>query len=143
MKYTFGALSLVLGLVVLAGSCGKDDELCPDPTQPECPDYDPCYLVSSADAAFIIYDSIYAGWADTALAMPQDTGLLPLVGYKFFRSLHIREGTRYEWRVGLDTRTFTEPVFRLDFSWQQPSVIDVRLLATVDVRFGVGQNLND
>lgn len=58
----FHTLLLMVGIVLLAQCCKTDDEPtppCDDPTNPECPNYDPCYGQSPVTAEFNIYDDIF------------------------------------------------------------------------------------
>ena len=51
-------LALLAG-AVLAGCRDDDDEPCCDPTNPECPNYDPCFGENPVTAEFRMFDEIF------------------------------------------------------------------------------------
>lgn len=57
---TLANLGVCVGLILGVAACDTDDDnSCCDPTNPECPNYDPCYGQSPVTAEFNIYDEIF------------------------------------------------------------------------------------
>ncbi|MEL6626649.1 MAG: hypothetical protein AAFQ83_04985 [Bacteroidota bacterium] len=118
-------LALIGCILCLGISCKR----CDDPSDPDCPNYDPCFEVSPISADFDImaqlryYDSERNGFGDTLVS--RDT---------------MRVGTRvkfvapegydtYEWKVGKDPRTFDEPTVSLLFT-EPEGRVRVQLIVT-------------
>ncbi len=112
---------LATGLFTIL-SCG--DKECPDFTNPNCENYDPCHDFVDANADFGMYQiCIY----------DRDTFLFELdtLSWPIFKPKQRSKGLRYEWKVGLDPRTFTKRDLALNFSGF-PGKISVRLIVIKD-----------
>lgn len=104
-------------LVFLWSGCKKDSP-CNDPLNPECPNYDKCLTAVRTDAEFGFFRrsfsgdfSIFLPYRDTIPIAQNSSGSIRL----FFRASDTNMSS-YEWKVGLDPRTFADSVFSLDFS---------------------------
>jgi hypothetical protein len=62
--------------------------------------------------------------------MPVDTNYGELA-IQYFRPKHIRKDARYEWKVGTDSRVFTDSILRMNFLGQR-GTIPIRLITTVE-----------
>jgi len=106
---------LFLGVLLIIGSysCSSDDENeCCDPTNIECPNYDPCWnIVPSADfkmrstsISFQIAENLQAEWCDT------------IYGSSVEFQANMLNGISYSWYVGNETNPRTGSSFKLGFS---------------------------
>jgi hypothetical protein len=110
-------------MVVAITSC--KDEHCDNPSDPACPNYDPCLGLKKANAAFEIFDTIICGdnlkslWQsfEVDTCYPRDV---------WFRALH--DNDTYEWKIGYDPRVFTDKTFPLYIN--VPGDITIRLVTT-------------
>ncbi|MEM9821367.1 MAG: hypothetical protein AAF985_09855, partial [Bacteroidota bacterium] len=117
--------TLIAWSVFLLYDCNQS-KICDDPTDPFCPNFDPCIEASRANAEFIIFDSMTVDVVNPqGLALEIDTMWSPRNIH--FKALH--ENDTYEWRVGTDARTFTEKEFFLYFN-DISGNIEVRLIVT-------------
>lgn len=115
-NYNFFSTSLLINLIVyfiFNSSCKKN--ICNDPSNPECNNYDPCYNIIGANADFVIEESINGRYfiADTV------TG----VNLHRFRALH--DADSFVWTIGaetLHTQSFVRRYFPND-RW-----LDVQLI---------------
>ena len=135
------AFSLFAFLFVFGYGCKEDDELmgdddmtvvCDDPTNPDCPNYDPCYSAVAADASFVVLDSLFYGLADEGFPYPgfaveTDTtwNRRPL----YFRANN--ENASYEWLIGADPTVRTGREISLHFGYMVTGNITIRLITTV------------
>lgn len=105
---------IAIGLVFVFNACGPDDDnTCCDPSNPECPNYDPCYGIEEPNAAFFMEDRSRGTQFSDVVWIPEDS---------LFRGTEIRfrspfEGDEFEhtWYVGSEVlhgssvqRMFTE-----------------------------------
>jgi hypothetical protein len=118
-------LLFFLPTLFLFASCEKEETWCEDSTNPACPNFDPCFLLSPAVSAFDIIDSTYVGGVDSAVARVVDTILTNGTGY--FRATHRENIERFEWKIGYDSRVFEGPDQQLDF-YDYVGDVTVRLI---------------
>ena len=128
MKISLQLLMLLgVGYALSISSC-RD---CEDPTNPECSNYDPCLITTDTktSANFKMYECIKCGWADTLMRATNTV----FGGYVVFEAEQFgADIISYEWKIGTDSRVFTERLFRLDFSGYQGEV-EVRLVVQKEV----------
>lgn len=107
---------LFVAALSFLSSCCK---VCQDPANPDCENYDPCFKKLSADFTMGIVVQGYSGnryfEVDTCRKMTVIT----------FQAKDSTDVT-YEWKIGLDTTTFRDR--RVDLLFEQPGVIDIRLI---------------
>ncbi len=123
------SLLLATAVIILVWSGCKKDPLCNDPLNPECPNYDKCLTAVRTDAEFGIFRrsfsgefSIFLPYRDTIPIAQNSSGSIRL----FFRASDPNMSS-YEWKIGLDPRTFTDSVFSLNFSSNVSGWINVSL----------------
>lgn len=101
-------------------------EPCFDPENPECENYDPCFGLSGTSADFEMFECIKCNYPDS-LMRKTDTSR---GGYVYFEAKEDLD--TYTWKVGSDSRTFTEKRFRLLFTdFKGP--VPVQLIGTKQV----------
>ncbi len=109
--------------------CEKDRP-CDDPTNPLCPNYDPCIEYEPANADFVVLDSVVKwdcdGTGPLSHSYAIDTGLV-LRDY-YFQALHHHDS--YEWQIGSDSRTWNDAAFALYFGTEGEGAIPVTLTVT-------------
>lgn len=130
MKNTLHYFSIAFLVCLVLFTCCKEE--CDDPTDSHCPNYDPCWSVSAADASFVVLDSIIPTWADTTIGFVCDTFNTGSTVY--FRALN-KYMFSYEWRVGTDPTVFMGQEFHLGFYGYDGSVT-VRLVTTAEDNHG-------
>jgi hypothetical protein len=74
-KTKWPLLGLIIG--VMAVGCDKDDDPqdclpCDDPTNPDCPNYDPCIGENPVTAEFRIFDEIFSGGPEAGTWFEED-----------------------------------------------------------------------
>lgn len=106
------------GLMVLYNGC-KDDECpdvpCDDPSNPECPNYDPCYEMGKINTHFTFRNAPSTNphpQECTSLLVHCDTMWSPNI---LFEAPEGNPQSTYEWQIGTDPRTHTKEKFVLDF----------------------------
>lgn len=113
MKEILKIFFLLLLIALLAVGCQEDDEnTCCDPTNPECPNYDPCYNIEpTADfkmrgtsVAFMTPENLQAEWCDTILNS----------GVEF--KAEMENADSYEWYIGTETEPRFGRSFKVSFS---------------------------
>lgn len=121
---------LFIGVAILCATGCKDK--CEDPTNPDCPNYDPCHNFEPANAAFKMLDipvPLYNwscdGQAPRNLEFEVDT-IFGTDTEITFRALH--QADKYEWRVGTDARVWTTKEFELTFGPEAIGQIQVQLI---------------
>lgn len=108
MKNTFILLLLCICVVIIS-SCDED---CEDITNPECPNFDPCYSIEDIPQATIeVGHSLHTGPNEPNVRYQGDT---VLYGGVYFKT-NIENAIRYEWTVGTDSRTWDTKEFKLNF----------------------------
>ena len=95
-KYT---LLAVLAGAVLAGCRNDDDEPCCDPTNPECPNYDPCHGKMETSARFTIAQQLGGIGEEASIFVEDDV----VTGGTLKFSATPQEGAMYTWILGADT----------------------------------------
>ncbi|TVR38464.1 MAG: hypothetical protein EA392_09770 [Cryomorphaceae bacterium] len=102
---------VVLAGMVLVGCRNDDDAPCCDPTNPECPNYDPCwdkyptadFKMRQTSVGFVIPDHLQAEWCDTILGS----------GVEFLADM---EGAlSYTWQIGSEAQTRSGRNLKLSF----------------------------
>jgi hypothetical protein len=97
IKYTLLFLTTTL-LVTLA--CRRDDDCeraCTDPSNPKCPNYDPCFGVEPPSATFTIQESFFAG---NRHEMTPDDSIFLGAGNLFFSSSLKGPEYKHTWYLG-------------------------------------------
>ncbi|HMQ60445.1 MAG TPA: hypothetical protein PKE06_07245 [Flavilitoribacter sp.] len=133
MKKTGSCLILLcLAGMLLMSRC---KESCDDPTDMNCPNYDPCLSYEPADADFMILDSL-TGWVcdGELFGLITEVDSLFVPNDLIFRAKH--ENDTYTWKVGTDARTWTEQSFSLDFGINGTGDIPVTLVVSKDDPYG-------
>jgi hypothetical protein len=126
MKNIFILLLLSICIVIIS-SCDED---CEDITNPECPNFDPCYGVVDVPIGTIeVGNTLYVGPNQPDILFQGDT---VLYGGVYFKT-NISNAIRYEWKVGTDSRTWDTKEFQLNFSDDDSTIlrynpIEVRLI---------------
>jgi|AntRauTorckE5430_2_1112549.scaffolds.fasta_scaffold06677_2 hypothetical protein len=107
-------LPFALLLLLFSAACGKEDEeFCEDPTNRNCPNFDPCTLAVAANSDFKIVAAVRT-FGDTIIDIEIDTAI---GGGNIYYKAVVTEGLEsYAWKVGADPRTFTEAELNLDFT---------------------------
>ncbi|MCA1763470.1 MAG: hypothetical protein LC664_10815 [Flavobacteriales bacterium] len=130
MKEILKIYFLLLLVTALAVSCQDDDEnTCCDPTNPECPNYDPCWDKEEPNASFFTEDRLT--WPEFGENLwIHDTILKG--GLIRFRSPFEGEGISHKWYVG--TEILEEPSITRNFTnVQRPTTITVSHVITYPV----------
>ncbi len=112
-------LTALLGLLAWSG-CKKP---CEDPTDPDCENYDPCYVANPLSPDFSIEEVVgitlkASFFTDTVLAN----------GFSSVRFTAMHGYQSYSWQIGTDDREFTDRVVSLQFI-DPIGTISVRLIA--------------
>lgn len=107
--------------------CCKEE--CDDPTNRDCPNYDPCLSYEPANAEFMILDSL-TGWiCDGELfGLSTEVDTLFVSNELIFRAKH--DNDTYQWKVGTDDRTWIEKEFSLDFGTNGTGDIPITLIVS-------------
>ena len=111
-------LMLITGLLFLT-SCCNDDEICNDPQNPECSNYDPCFGIEDANArfSFALYYNISEWTPDSLIYFElKDTYYIASTQQKLWFKASNLAMNSYSWTIGADPREFTDSVFFLNFS---------------------------
>jgi hypothetical protein len=113
---TLSPVLLAAALLLSAPGCRDKEEDCFDPFNPACADYDPCLQKFRTEAEFGLWDRWGIDFQLFRYLPYRDTIPILRGGGKriYFRAADPRMSA-YEWRVGLDPRTFHDSVFYLDF----------------------------
>lgn len=123
-KLQWSAMTLLVVFAISIYSCRKDnDEECCDPTNPECPNYDPCYGVEEPSAEFFIEDGVRDGFTNEFFWRSEGSG--PFKGAEIrFRSPFTSAEFEHTWYIGSDV--FSDQSVIVDFSEvPRPSQITV------------------
>ncbi len=108
-KYFSLIISILCVLSVLLNSqCRRK---CDDPSNPDCPNYDPCYGKTGTSADFKIMEEGESLFSSYAFAYETDT---VLNGSVHFEPRKIIEGVEYRWEIGANT--YNQPKLTLWFS---------------------------
>jgi hypothetical protein len=121
---------LILITIVTATGCEKDDDApCCDPTNPECPNFDPCHGIGQPSARFFIEDRlIWPEWGEE-LWIADSISLGALVQ---FRSPFDGPDVSHFWYVG--AQTFETPSVIRNFSAvERPALITISHVITYPV----------
>jgi len=91
----------LVGVVVLSG-CKKDDDPtpppCNDPSNPGCPNYDPCFEESPITAEFKIYDDVFSGGPNSDHWFEDDVLWKGRIKFEA-----IEQDANYKWYLGQQT----------------------------------------
>lgn len=104
MKNLFFVFLLGMGLIGMSG-CGED---CDDPTDPTCPNFDPCFGIELSQASIEMGTNI----GSENIRFEGDT---VTYGGVYFIA-HAENAVSYKWTVGTDNRTWDSKEFSLAFS---------------------------
>jgi len=105
-------LLAVLAGAVLAGCRDDDDAPCSDATNPECPNYDPCFgneptaafKMRGTSVSFSVSENLVAEWCDTIFNS----------GVEFVADMENADS--YEWYIGTEIEPRSDRSFKLGFS---------------------------
>lgn len=128
-------LSLFCGLLLWSG-CKKDDDdnTCWDESNPECPNYDPCWdKRTPVSADFEVGAYFHVGDGSFPKEARYIAGGDTFINYGALRFTALDlDAETYEWRVGSDDRTWTDSLFFLSFPCDDVSnsSINVQLITT-------------
>ena len=129
MKEILKISFLLILVIAIAAGCQDDDEnACCDPTNPECPNYDPCFggPISKADFTISNRVSTWEGWQFFA-----DTMFGPAFPILYFDALYPEQVTSHTWYVG--SQIINDASFVRDFSNEPyPSNVTVSHVVTYD-----------
>ncbi|MCA1761886.1 MAG: hypothetical protein LC664_02625 [Flavobacteriales bacterium] len=130
MKEILKISFLLLLVTALAVSCQDDDEnTCCDPTNPECPNYDPCWDNEEPNASFFTEDRLI--WPEFGEYLWINDSIL-MGGQVRFRSPFEGPGVSHVWYVGAET--LTTPTVERNFSQvPRPSFITVSHVITYPI----------
>lgn len=106
------AFPLLFIASIAAGCVGDDENTCCDPSNPECPNYDPCYNIEpTADfkmrgtsVAFMTPENLQAEWCDTIFNS----------GVEF--KAEMENADSYEWYIGDETEPRSGRSLKISFS---------------------------
>ena len=111
-------LTALLGLLAWSG-CKR----CDDPSNPECRNYDPCYVQGPVSAEFSMWEKAGLGWPEA----------LPIHRSVSARNRLIlraeQELDSYEWYIGDEAEPRTGPEVVVSFGWVPRGRIPIRLIA--------------
>ena len=112
---------LLTGTFVFVASCKKEEPepcpvVCEDPSNPDCPNYDPCYSVEEVSADFDILEQIaaIASWADS-FTVASEVSSFGLIKFKAKQE----NALHYTWYIGSEVITDVDEVARL---FSQPNL---------------------
>ena len=110
----------LLFYALLLPSCKPDEDICNDPYNSDCPNYDPCLLEAEADASFrlevrLIKNSSFFGYEPVWYPV-EDTFFALNHGARLYFKANSPKMDAYAWTIGGDPRTFTDSVFFLVFT---------------------------
>jgi len=95
--------SLLFLFVVVTGCKEDDEDQCCDPTNPECPNYDPCINESPVTAEFKIYDDVFSGGPNADQWFEDDKIYRGRIKFEA-----VEDSANYIWYLGAETITGTE-----------------------------------
>lgn len=104
MKNLFKWTTSIVILGLMSTGCSKDDEPCTDLSNPECPNYDPCWNVQEPNADFIMEESLLG---DDGIEWAGDDSIF--FSNIRFSALSIDPTVAHTWYLGAEI--ITEPVF--------------------------------
>ncbi len=130
MKHHFNlSIAIIVSSVLLVYACKKDDDaLCDNPTNVECPNYDPCHggPINKADFTISTRVSTWEGWQFFA-----DTMFGPDFPILYFDALYPGQVTSHTWYLG--SQIIDEASFVRNFANEPyPSNIMVSHVVTYD-----------
>lgn len=99
MKQIIKYFILLAFISVVFVACDKDDETCCDPTNPECPNYDPCFGKMETTAYFTIAQQFGPIGENASLFITDDVVLGGTIKF----SAIPQDGATYTWILGIDT----------------------------------------
>ncbi len=110
---SFFLLLLIPAVVVL--SCRHKEDICMDPYNADCPNYDPCLSVGEADALFHLEIQLpkHTFYIDTTFWYEVEDTLFMTSGSTIYFRANSSKMDAYAWKVGYDPRTFTDSLFNL------------------------------
>lgn len=109
---------LLLGIIGIGMSgCGED---CDDPTDPICPNYDPCYGLIQPETIIEMGADKYQSPTSPSIRFEGDTVIHG--NYVYFKT-NIEDALSYKWTVGSDTRIWDEQEFGLSFSYDDSTFL--------------------
>jgi hypothetical protein len=99
MKSSFQYLAMLFMVAAVVAQCKKDDEPCCDPTNPACPNYDPCFGKLETTAFFTIAQRLGPIGENANVFITDDVVLGGMLKF----SAIPQEGATYTWILGIDT----------------------------------------
>jgi hypothetical protein len=123
MKNLF-LISLFVAIAVFSTSCRKKKH-CIDPANPECPNYDPCYLKTDVNADFEALFMLRGSPNYFEILTEVDTvHLISSLTFKAKNSTYLS----YKWLVGSDPKVHKTNTIILDFKLNSAESIPVTLM---------------
>jgi hypothetical protein len=119
VNYRWMLISIILSLLFVMG-CKKDEQPCCDPSNPECPNYDPCYGIKPLSAKF---DMAYTNnLLNSPIYWPDST----FVGYyiDFISHLDLPQ-VEHRWYVGAEKIEGVRAVSRNFKFVPRPATIEI------------------
>jgi hypothetical protein len=95
--------TLLLGALFFG--CKKDDDcanLCMDPTNPKCGNYDPCHGVQPPSAAFTIQESYFTSFPSNSWMWTPDDSIFVANGNIRFSSSYTDNNYKHTWYLGAE-----------------------------------------
>lgn len=105
MKTNSRLIFTFLVLLVVLSCCKDDDDgllTCIDPTNPECPNYDPCHGVEPPSAAFTIQESILSSYPSNRWVWTPDDNYFMANGDIRFTSPFFDSKYKHTWYLGAE-----------------------------------------
>ncbi len=126
MNFLKYGIWIAILLLFILPSCNNDDDVapCTDPTDSNCPNYDPCFGLGEVSADFFIYEAIDTGQGEFTSPEAYDIRKIywPIEYYDTDQVLtfgayfeaKIEDADRYEWHIGSEIIT-SRSFYRQDF----------------------------
>lgn len=112
MKFRLYFSLLLFFLVFACGPDDDDNDFCEDFTNPNCPNFDPCYDSVPANSEFDFVREITASMADTVVDVPTDT----IMSSSLVIKAREQSLENYTWTVGSDPNSIFGSRFVMNFT---------------------------
>jgi hypothetical protein len=119
---------MLLFFSIAVGGCKKQ---CKDPSNPECPNYDPCFGKSDVSADFDVLTQLTAWYWNKDGFLTVDASVSKFSNNLIFKAKDASY-KHYEWSVGTDIRRWRESEFFLSFGFREEQTIPVTLIVEGD-----------
>jgi|GEM_PF-1994094 hypothetical protein len=112
LKWTFVTIVALLSISFYSCRKANDEQACCDPTNPDCPNYDPCYGVEEPSAEFLIKDFLYNPVEMNSTHIPEQEIFKGAT--LVFESSEEESEVSHTWYIGADE--FYESSVEVDFT---------------------------